>query len=78
MIQVLSRMFRQDFDDECRNCGTSPCVVVLATPATPEVETELCGPCYFEDAQMLDYWLWNDFDDTYLNTESAPEVDEDD
>ncbi len=62
MILILSNQFRPDFEEECKKCGTSPCVV------HGEEETELCGPCYFEDPQMLDYWLWNDFDTTYLPT----------
>lgn len=75
MIRLLHNLFRPDFDDECKHCGTSPCVVIRATPESEEVETELCGPHYFEDPQMLDYWLWNEYDDTYLKTE--PETDDD-
>ncbi len=81
MIKVLSQEFRPDFDEVCKRCGSSPCVVELHPPAPNvisfsggpvEVETELCGPCYFNDQQMLDYWLWNDYDTTYLPSTEAP------
>lgn len=70
MIQVLHRLFDPDFEGVCKQCGTSPTVSINnEVHGSVCVETELCGPCYFEDRQMLDYWLWNEFDDTYIKTE---------
>lgn len=83
----MSQSYRPDFDAVCCRCGTSPCVVELReTPPNvinlftsgnfAEIDTELCGPCYFSDAMMLDYWQWNEFDDTYLKTEEEDEDDD--
>lgn len=82
MIRVFENPFLPDFEASCSKCGTSPCVLLKELTiednlsfVMEEKETGLCGPCYFEDPQMLDYWLWNEYDDTYLKTE--PETDDD-
>ena len=50
-------VYHPDFESPCRVCGSSPCVVV---DNHIEPETELCGPCFFGSAEMLDWSLWND------------------
>lgn len=59
-----------NFEVHCEACGTSPCVIVQVVVEGDTVlgETEQCGPCYFADRQMLDYWLWNDEDTAFLIT----------
>lgn len=63
--------FHPDFDQECRFCGTSPCVVV---EGHPQGETELCGPHFFRNYQMLDWSLWNDQDDDDSQDETTEET----
>ncbi len=48
--------YAPDFQAECRLCGTSPCVVVLSHPFP---DTDLCGVCFFNSAEMLDWTEWN-------------------
>lgn len=50
-------IYQPDFEAECRNCGTSPCVLVLGHP---QPDTELCGRCFFDDEAMVIWELWND------------------
>ena len=52
-----------DFDTECRVCGRTPCVVVARHK---QGDTELCGPHFFQDAQMVVWELWNEQDDPKL------------
>jgi len=49
--------YRPDFTCECRECGTSPCVVVMNHI---QPDTNLCGPHFFNDHAMVDWSLWND------------------
>lgn len=48
--------FRPDFDNECRECGRSPTVIVVDHPVP---NTDLCGPHFFADRAMVDWELWN-------------------
>lgn len=49
--------YHPDFDEECRLCGTSPCVVVENHPAP---NTELCGRHFFNTAEAINWEEWND------------------
>lgn len=49
--------FRPNFQGECRECGTSPTVIVVDHPVP---ETDLCGWHFFADRSMIDWQLWND------------------
>lgn len=49
-------VFHPDFEGECRECGTSPTVIVV-DHVMPD--TELCGPHFFADRAMVDWTLWN-------------------
>lgn len=49
-------IYRPDFDEECYKCGTSPTVVVEGHIVP---NTQLCGPCFFNDRRMLDWEEWN-------------------
>lgn len=59
---MIQAAFSPNFEGVCTCCGTSP------TVQSGPKDSELCGPCYFSDLQMLDYWLWNEVDTTYLPT----------
>jgi hypothetical protein len=48
--------YHPDFDEECRICGTSPCVVV---EDHPQGDTQLCGVHFFSDRLMVDWEEWN-------------------
>jgi hypothetical protein len=50
-------VFKPNFDNECRECGAKPTVVVIDHPIP---ETDLCGPHFFADRMMLDWQLWNE------------------
>lgn len=63
LLSPLKTVFRPDFEAECKQCGHSPCVTV---EGLEEFSPDLCGPCYFKDPLMLDYWRWNEYEDTYL------------
>lgn len=45
-----------DFDNECRECGASPTVIVI-NHIVPD--TDLCGPHFFADRSMVDWEMWN-------------------
>ena len=49
--------YHPDFDQECRLCGASPCVVV---DGHEKPDTELCGPHFFSDPKAVDWEIWND------------------
>lgn len=49
-------VFHPNFEGECRECGTSPTVVVVDHPVP---ETDLCGLHFFADRLMLDWEMWN-------------------
>jgi hypothetical protein len=49
-------LYHPDFQASCQICSTSPCVVV---EGHIEPNTELCGPCFFGSALMLDWEEWN-------------------
>jgi hypothetical protein len=53
----VEQTFHPDFDEECRVCGSSPCVVV---DNHPQGNTELCGACFFGDKSMVDWQEWNE------------------
>lgn len=50
-------VFRPDFENECRECGTLPTVIVIDHPVP---HTHLCGPHFFSDKSMIDWDAWND------------------
>lgn len=52
-----------NFEEECRICGTSPCVVVMGHK---QPDTQLCGTHFFNDKARKDWESWNE----------APETDE--
>lgn len=52
--------FHPDFEAECRFCGTSPCVIV---DGHEQPDTELCGAHFFSSLEMLDWELWNSFEE---------------
>lgn len=45
-----------DFAGECRECGSSPTVIVV-DHIVPD--TDLCGVHFFADRAMVDWQLWN-------------------
>jgi hypothetical protein len=49
-------IYRPDFDGECYLCGASPTVVVEGHIVP---NTQLCGPHFFRDKQMVDWDEWN-------------------
>lgn len=49
--------YQPNFARECRECGSSPTVIVIEHI---QPETDLCGCCFFGDHRMVDYDLWND------------------
>lgn len=49
-------IFVPDFAEDCYECGRSPCVIVKGHIVP---KTHLCGPCFFHDANMIDYEEWN-------------------
>lgn len=53
---MKKNIYRPDFNGECRECGTSPTVVVLGHIVP---DTDLCGPHFFADRSMVDWELWN-------------------
>lgn len=50
-------VFHPDFENECRECGALPTVVVVDHPVP---HTHLCGRHFFADRSMVDWELWND------------------
>lgn len=54
--------FEPDFDSYCRECGATPCVVVVDHEHKPH--TDLCGVHFFQDRRMVDWDLWNDPQDS--------------
>lgn len=52
-----NNVFRPDFDNECRECGTTPTVIVEGHSCP---HTHLCGPHFFADRSMVDWERWND------------------
>ena len=48
----------ENFDYECYLCGAVLTVEVLGHVV---LNTQLCGPHFFNDANMTDPELWNDF-----------------
>ena len=63
-MNLSDHFFAPDFSAACRICDTSPCVVVVTHSNR---DTDLCGICFFADRSMLDWNLWNDFDETDQN-----------
>jgi hypothetical protein len=61
--------YSPDFEAECRICGFSPCVVVFRHPSP---DTDLCGPHFFNDQEMIDWNLWNDPKET---EDEVPRID---
>jgi hypothetical protein len=55
-----STLYQPDMKAECRICGTSPCVVVYDPELRHNSDTDMCGPCFFQDRIMLDWELWNE------------------
>jgi hypothetical protein len=54
---MSSPVYHPDFDQECRICGRSPCVVV---DAHKQPDTELCAWHFFHDVDRLSWETWND------------------
>lgn len=56
-LQLHSRsVFHPNFKRECRECGTSPTVIVVDHPVP---ETDLCGFHFFADRSMINWEDWN-------------------
>lgn len=53
---MSSLLYQADFQNDCRICGTSPTVIVNGHK---QPETDLCGPCFFNDRSMLNPEDWN-------------------
>jgi hypothetical protein len=53
----VTPVFHPDFDTACKVCSSIPCVVI---EDHIQPDTELCGPCFFGTAEMLDWEAWND------------------
>lgn len=51
--------FEPDFKTKCMVCDQSPTVTGVADGKVV-VETEMCGPCTWGEAAMLDWKKWND------------------
>lgn len=51
--------FEPDYEDECQNCDTSPTVTGMRHGRII-VRWNLCGPCCFGEARMLDPREWNE------------------
>lgn len=51
-----NNIYSPDFDGECRECGSSPTVIVI-NHIVPN--TDLCGPHFFADRAMVNWELWN-------------------
>ena len=52
--------YAPDFEEACRICGTSPCVVVVGHE---QPDTELCGIHFFNKAWMQDWETWNEIEE---------------
>lgn len=52
-------MFHPDFDSECQICQATPCVVV---EGHIQPDTDLCGIHFFNDPDMIDWELWNEYE----------------
>ena len=63
-------IYYPDFKTVCRECGTSPCVLVSWHK---QPQTELCGSCFFDEIKMSDWEVWNDNSEL---TETEVEEDE--
>lgn len=57
--------FRPDHDSECRECGESPTVIVVAHKVP---DTDLCGSCFFRNSRMSHPENWNDNNDDEVDT----------
>ena len=51
--------YEPDYLCECENCGQSPCVTAVKDGVIVH-QTDLCGPCTWGEAAMLDPTKWND------------------
>ena len=52
--------FRPDFDNDCYQCGSRPCVMVEGHVVP---YTHLCGACFFGNPEMHDWQEWPQADD---------------
>lgn len=50
-------VFHPNFEGECRECGSSPTVIVVDHPVP---DTCLCGRHFFADRTMVNWELWNE------------------
>lgn len=51
-------LYLPDFSSKCRICEASPTVIV-SNLGIAGGHTEVCGPCFFDDASMWDEEEWN-------------------
>jgi hypothetical protein len=49
---------KSNYKRRCMNCSTKPTVDILAE-GEPVTHTDLCGPCCFGEARMVDPKEWN-------------------
>jgi len=48
------------FDQECNQCGDTPCVGVRNSDNIGIRSTGVCGLHFFFDRSMIDWEVWND------------------
>lgn len=48
-----------DYDTPCDICGAVPTVTIVDSNGEQKTHYEMCGPCTFGDAAMLDPQEWN-------------------
>ncbi len=53
-----AQKFEEDWTSKCLVCGDSPCVKIYSYQG--KIMSELCGPHFFGDSEMLDSDLWNE------------------
>lgn len=57
-IQMVDR-FEPDWDSFCAVCGGTPTVLAMKNGKVISA-TEMCGPCTWGEAEMIDPVMWND------------------
>lgn len=57
MTEYYSPNFTEDWKKECSICGAKPCVRIESDMGT--TDTEMCGPHFFGEADMVDPDKWN-------------------
>lgn len=56
--QITIDRYKPDYKRKCCNCGQKP-VVTAVSDGKRVIDFEMCGPCTFGEAAMLDPDNWN-------------------